>query len=62
MQTLRDFPQDADAMSHKLLVRAGYIKKIANGIYSYLPLMQRVLKKVEQITREELNKACAQEL
>ena len=62
VQTLRDFPQDADAMSHKLLVRAGYIKKIANGIYSYLPLMQRVLKKVEQITREELNKAGAQEL
>ena len=62
VQTLRDFPQDADAMSHKLLVRAGYIKKIANGIYSYLPLMQRVLKKVEQITREELNKAGDQAL
>ncbi len=62
VQTLRDFPQDAEAISHKLLVRAGYIKKLANGIYSYLPLMKRVISKVEQIAREELNKAGAQEL
>ena len=62
VQTLRDFPQDADAMSHKLLVRAGYIKQIANGIYSYPPLMQRVLKKVEQISSEVLNKVGAPEL
>ncbi len=62
VQTLRDFPQDAEAMSHKLLVRAGYIKKLANGIYTYLPLMNRVISKIEQITREELNKAGAQEL
>lgn len=62
VQTLRDFPQDAEAISHKLLVRAGYIKKLTNGIYSYLPLMKRVISKVEQITREELNKAGAQEL
>ena len=62
VQTLRDFPQDAEAISHKLLVRAGYIKKLTNGIYSYLPLMKRVISKVEQIAREELNKAGAQEL
>ncbi len=62
VQTLRDFPQDAEAVSHKLLVRAGYIKKLANGIYSYLPLMKRVISKIEQIAREELNKAGAQEL
>ncbi|MDO5437061.1 MAG: proline--tRNA ligase, partial [bacterium] len=57
VQTLRDFPGDAEAISHKMLVRAGYIKKLANGIYSYLPLMKRVISKVEQIAREELNKA-----
>lgn len=62
VQTLRDFPGDAEAISHKMLVRAGYIKKLANGIYSYLPLMKRVISKVEQIAREELNKAGAQEL
>ena len=62
VQTLRDFPQDAEAISHKLLVRAGYIKKLTNGVYSYLPLMKRVISKVEQIAREELNKAGAQEL
>jgi len=62
VQTLREFPSDAEAMSHKLLVRAGYIKRLASGIYSYLPLMQRVLSKVTQIVREEMNAAGAQEL
>ncbi len=62
VQTMREFPSDAEAMSHKLLVRAGYIKKLASGIYSYLPLMQRVLSKVMQIVREEMNTASAQEL
>lgn len=62
VQTLREFPQGAEAISHKMLVRAGYIKKLANGIYSYLPLMKRVISKVEQIAREELNRAGAQEL
>ncbi len=62
VQTLRDFPNDAEAMSHKLLVRAGYIKKLTNGGYSYLPLMQRVLTKVSTIIREEMNAAGAQEL
>ena len=62
VQTLRDFPNDAEAISHKLLVRAGYIKKLTSGIYSYLPLMQRVLAKISQIIREEMNSAGAQEL
>ena len=61
-QTLREFPQDAEVISHKLLVRAGYIRKLTNGIYNYLPLMQRVLTKVENIVREEMNAAGAQEL
>lgn len=62
VQTLREFPSDAEVMSHKLLVRAGYIRKLANGVYNYLPLMWRVLKKVENIIREEMDAAGAQEL
>lgn len=62
VQTLREFPADAEVMSHKLLVRAGYIRKLTNGIYNYLPLMWRVLKKVENIVREEMDAAGAQEL
>ncbi len=62
VQTLREFPNDAEAISHKLLARAGYIKKLTSGIYSYLPLMQRVISKVSQIIREEMNAAGAQEL
>ena len=62
VQTLREFPADAEVMSHKLLVRAGYIRKLTNGVYNYLPLMWRVLKKVENIVREEMDKAGAQEL
>ncbi len=61
-QTLREYPSDAEVMSHKLLVRAGYIRKLANGVYNYLPLMQRVLKKVETIIREEMDRSGAQEL
>ncbi len=62
VKTKREFPSDAEAISHKLLVRAGYIKKLSSGIYSYLPLAWRVIQKVEQIVREEMNKAGAQEL
>lgn len=62
VQTLRDYPSDAEVISHKLLVRAGYIRKLANGIYNYLPLMWRVLKKVENIVREEMDASGAQEL
>ncbi len=62
VQTLREFPSDAEVISHKLLVRAGYIRKLANGVYNYLPLMWRVLKKVENIVREEMDASGAQEL
>ncbi|MBR1618188.1 proline--tRNA ligase [bacterium] len=62
VQTLREFPNDAEAISHKLLVRAGFIKKLANGIYTYMPLAQRVLTKISNIVREEMNKSGAQEL
>ena len=62
VQTLREFPSDAEVISHKMLVRAGYIKKLTSGVYSYLPLMWRVLQKVENIVREEMNSAGAQEL
>lgn len=62
VQTLREFPADAEVSSHKLLVRAGYIRKLTSGVYNYLPLMWRVLKKVENIVREEMDRAGAQEL
>ena len=57
VQTLREFPSDAEVISHKLLVRAGYIRKLTSGVYNYLPLMWRVLKKIENIVREEMDAA-----
>ena len=60
--TLRDDPSEAEIVSHRLLVRAGYIRKLAAGIYNYLPLMQRVLLKVTGIVREEMNASGAQEI
>ncbi|MGI0494120.1 proline--tRNA ligase [Alkalinema pantanalense CENA528] len=60
--TLREDPADAEIPSHKLLVRAGFIRRIGSGLYSYLPLMWRVLQKVSTIVREEMNAAGAQEL
>ena len=62
VQTLREYPSDAEVISHKLLVRAGYIRKLTMGVYNYLPLMWRVIKKVENIIREEMDRAGAQEL
>ena len=62
VQTLREFPSDAEVVSHKMLVRAGYIRKLTSGVYNYLPLMWRVLKKIENIVREEMDAAGAQEL
>ncbi|MEH2376407.1 proline--tRNA ligase [Nostoc sp.] len=59
--TLRDDPADAEIPSHKLLLRAGYIRRIGSGIYAYLPLMWRVLQKVSQVVREEMNATGAQE-
>lgn len=62
MPTLREVPAEAEIASHRLMLRAGMIRKLAAGIYSYLPLGLRTLKKVEQIVREEMDKAGAQEL
>lgn len=62
VQTLREFPSDAEVVSHKMLARAGYIRKLTSGVYNYMPLMWRVLKKVENIVREEMDNAGAQEL
>lgn len=59
--TLREVPADAEIPSHQLLLRAGYIRRIGRGIYAYLPLMWRVLQKVSQIVREEMNATGAQE-
>jgi prolyl-tRNA synthetase len=62
LRTLRDDPSDAEVDSHRLLVRAGYIRKVAAGIYTWLPLGHRVLRRTEQIVREEMDAAGAQEL
>ena len=59
--TLRDDPAEAEIPSHKLLLRAGYIRRVGSGIYAYLPLLWRVLQKVSAIVREELNAAGALE-
>ncbi|MFG6148879.1 proline--tRNA ligase [Halobacillus sp. B23F22_1] len=60
--TLKENPADAEIKSHQLLVRAGYIRQIASGVYSFLPLGRRVLRKVEEIVREEMDRAGAHEL
>jgi len=60
--TLREVPADAEITSHQLLLRAGFMRQNASGIYSYLPLAKRVLQKVEQIVREEMESAGAVEL
>jgi prolyl-tRNA synthetase len=61
LPTLRDAPADAEAVSHKLLVRAGYIRQVGAGLWSFLPLGWRVHRKVEQIVREEMDAIGAQE-
>jgi len=60
--TLKEDPADADVISHKLLVRAGFIRQISRGIYDYFPLALRVIRKIEHIVREEMDRAGAQEL
>jgi prolyl-tRNA synthetase len=59
--TLREDPAEAEIPSHKLLLRAGYIRRIGSGVYAYLPLMWRVLQKISKIVREEMNATGAQE-
>ncbi|ASS91525.1 proline--tRNA ligase [Aeribacillus pallidus] len=60
--TMRENPADAEVKSHQLLLRAGYIRQTASGVYSYLPLAHRVLTKIENIIREEMNRIGAVEL
>ncbi|WP_243289843.1 proline--tRNA ligase [Bacillus sp. FJAT-47783] len=60
--TLRETPADAEVKSHQLLLRAGFIRQTASGVYSYLPLATKVLKKIENIVREEMNRAGGVEL
>ena len=62
MPTLREVPSDAEIPSHQLLLRAGMIRQLVSGIYSYLPLGYRVIRKIEQIVREEMDNAGSQEL
>lgn len=60
--TLRDVPNDAEAASHQLLLRAGYIRQISAGVYTYMPLAWRVIQKINTIVREELNKTGGTEM
>jgi prolyl-tRNA synthetase len=60
--TLKEVPADAEIYSHQLLVRAGLVRKLTGGLYTFLPLGLRVLRKVENIVREEMNRATAQEV
>ena len=62
LPTLKDTPQDAEVISHQLMLRAGMIRKVTSGIYNWLPLGLRVLKKIENIVREEMDASGAQEV
>ena len=62
ISTLKEAPSDAEIVSHKLMMRAGMIKRLGSGIYTYMPLGLRIIRKVEGIIREEMNKAGALEL
>ena len=62
LPTLKEAPQEAEIISHKLMLRAGMIRKVASGVYTWLPLGLKVLKKVEEIVRSEMNKSGAQEV
>jgi prolyl-tRNA synthetase len=62
ISTLKEAPTDAEVVSHKLMLRAGMIKKLGAGIYNYMPMGLRVIRKVEHIVREEMNRAGAMEL
>lgn len=62
LSTLKETPADAEVISHQLMLRAGMIRKLASGLYTWLPTGLRVLKKVENIVREEMNNANAIEV
>ena len=62
LPTVREVPSDAEIVSHQLMIRAGMIRKLTSGIYTYLPIGFRVIQKLERIIREEMNRAGAQEI
>ena len=62
LPTLREVPKEAEITSHKLLLRAGLARMFAAGLYTYLPLGFRVLKKIENVVREEMDRSGAQEI
>ncbi|GAB2891563.1 proline--tRNA ligase [Uliginosibacterium flavum] len=62
ISTLKEAPSDAEIVSHKLMMRAGFIKKLSAGIYNYMPMGLRVIRKIENVIREEMNRAGAIEL
>ena len=62
LPTLKETPAEAEVISHRLMLRAGFIRKLTSGIYTYLPFGLAAMRKVEQIVREEMNRAGAQEL
>ena len=62
LATLKEAPQEAELSSHRLMIRAGLIRKLASGLYSWMPLGLRVLRNVETIVREEMNRAGAHEM
>lgn len=62
IQTLKDTPTDAELISHQLMLRSGLIKRVASGIYAFMPLGLKILRKIEAIIREEMNKIGAQEM
>ncbi|MBU6427763.1 MAG: proline--tRNA ligase, partial [Cyanobacteria bacterium REEB65] len=60
--TLREVPAEAEIVSHQLLLRAGFIRRVSPGVYTFLPLMSRVVRKVAEIVRQEMDASDAQEL
>ena len=62
LATLKETPADAEIVSHQLMLRAGMIRKLSSGLYTRLPLGLRVLRKVEAVVREEMDRAGAQEV
>ena len=62
LNTVKETPSDAEIISHQLMIRAGLIRKLASGLYTWLPLGLRVLRKVEKIVRDEMEKSGALEV
>ena len=62
LTTLKETPTDAEVVSHQLMLRSGMIRRLASGLYTWMPLGLRVLRKVERIVREEMDRSGAQEV